>query len=178
MAQEPIKLTTKQREILTLLSQDTQMTKLFRRRARILLTSEQIANKHQIAYQFNVTLRTIITWQKRWKSCVGKLNEAEEQGASDTRLRQMIIHTLKHTGRRYRQSKVNQEQTEQIVALWREDSIKYGYRTWTMKALAQVAMDIGIVDYVSPVKVALIMREARQKMIQKSLEGQTIAGER
>lgn len=132
-------------------------------RARIVLLSREGLPAAAQADRLNVDEQRVRRWRSRWEAAHGRLCEAEEEGASDKELEELIVLVLKDRHRRGVRPKFSAEQVAQILALAceRPEDLGLPFTHWTPPELARVAVEQGFVDSISPRQVDRFLKRSR-----------------
>lgn len=132
-------------------------------RARIVLASAEGRLVKDIADSIGVSPSMVYIWRRRWRDMAPKVAAAEQKTnceGDDCLLKRTIRAVLDRASTRNKSSKVSDEQLSQIVELARLSPQTLGLTAefWTMKSLADAAIQYGIVEQMSPTRLSYLLR--------------------
>ena len=114
---QPIKLTSKERDILKQLSHHRQAPHALVQRAQIILLAEQGWNNSKIAVHLNLHRKTVRHWRQRWLGYSAELLAVQSEESAKRELQQMIRGILTDVPRPGTPVSFSAEQRVQIIAL-------------------------------------------------------------
>jgi len=159
---QPIKLTSKERDILKQLSHHRQAPHALVQRAQIILLAEQGWNNSKIAVHLNLDRSTVHRWRQRWLGHSAELLAVQSEEVGKRELQQMIRGILTDVPRPGTPVSFSAEQRAQIIALAGENPKDPARPTthWTPRDLADEIVKRGIADSISVRSVGRILAEA------------------
>ena len=137
----------------------------FQIRIDIILRASQGQSNSHIARETGKALNTVKTWRKRWREGYDALCAFEAgqsgQGVRDGQLVEKMLDLLSDRPRSGAPRRITLSQRQQIVALACEAPEDFGIEMtqWNRAALAQVAVDKGIVETISPRYVSVVLKK-------------------
>lgn len=145
----------------------------YQERIEILLRASKGDSNGQIRREMGLALNTVKCWRKRWNDEYAALvvfeQGAQGEGVSDGQLLKQMLSTLKDAPRSGAPQTISAAQKQQIVALACQKPAEFGIpiTTWTHQLLAQVAVEQGIVQTLSPRHVGTILKKTAAPTAQK-----------
>jgi putative transposase len=134
--------------------------RLVERCAIILLSAKGLSNQEQ-GRRLGVDRQRIRRWRTRWLENEERLAAAENEGASDKDLAELLRKVLSDDPRSGTPSKFTAEQLTQIIAVACELPEEESGRPvthWTPRELADEVIKRGIVDTISPRHVDRVLK--------------------
>ena len=132
----------------------------------ILLASQGLSNSH-VKRELGISLNTVKRWRRRWESSLESLDAFESgidgQAPKDHELLGRMREALSDAPRSGTPKRIGLSQERQITALACESPEKHGVMMtqWNREMLARTAMELGIVDAISPRYVSVILKKER-----------------
>ena len=129
-------------------------------RSGIVLKSADGAKNVEQARHFGVDFQLVRRWRSRWAAAEERLKAAEEQGASDKDLADLMRGLLSDSYRSGTPSTFSAEQFTQIIAVACEQPQDSGRPVthWTPRELADEVISRGIVQSISPRHVDRVLK--------------------
>lgn len=154
-----VELSSRQRSVLVRLSRKRTVPQRLSERVRILLWSADGMTCEEQASRLEVDAQRVRRWRRRWASCRDRLVEAE-QDASEEELEMLISNVLVDAQRPGGPPKFDADEVAQILALACEapETVGVPISHWTTKELARAAVQLGIVDSISPRQVGRFLK--------------------
>ena len=133
--------------------------RLVQRSQIILLSADGMANVEQ-GRRFGVDIQLIKRWRSRWAAAKAQLKAAEDQGASDRDLADLIHDLLSDEYRSGTPSTFSAEQLTQIIAVACEQPQDCGRPVthWTPRELVDEVIGRGIVESISPRHIDRVLK--------------------
>lgn len=160
-----IAIGTRQAQLLETQKNKRTISVQFQTRIDIILRASQGQSNSHIARETGKALNTVKTWRKRWSEgydelCVFEAGQSG-QGVSDGTLLKKMLALLSDRPRSGAPRRITLSQQQQIVALACEAPEDFGIEMtqWNREALAQVAVDKGIVETISPRYVSVVLKK-------------------
>jgi putative transposase len=125
-------------------------------RAKIVLDLASGKSKYRIKMDLGCAYTTIDRWQKRWIRSQNNLKIIEMRGSSQA-IREALVQILSDAERSGAPAKFTEEQVVQIISLACTPPSEAGIEVshWSIRLLAQSAVDLGIVESISPSQIAV-----------------------
>ena len=132
-------------------------------RSRIVLMSADGIPDVEQGKRLGVDRQRIRRWRVRWAEHETRLDEAEQQNATDRDLSQLIAEVLKDRSRAGGPTKFSAEQIAQIISVGCESPEDSGRPVthWTPRELADEVVDRGIVESISPRHIDRFLKRSR-----------------
>jgi len=158
----PIRLSQRQQNLLLQIVRRTTNPHRLVRRAKLILAAASGVSNAQISLQLELERGQVRQWRQRWLAATPQLSEAEAQGISDRKLRELITFHLSDRIRAGTTSYFRTEQVVQIVALACENPKASGYPVshWSPTELATEAIKRGIVEKISPRSIGRFLKRS------------------
>ncbi len=158
-----IEATEKQKEILTKLSKSTHTAMHIKVRSQIILDSLSGMTNTDISIKNNIYRKQIGLWKNKWEKSYNELCLMEKEQSS--KLKSQIILTLSDEYRSGRKARITEEQRAQIISLSLQspDLLGVPLSHWTSKELAKKAIELKIVDTISPSQVSVYLKKYGHK---------------
>ena len=172
-----LRLTAKQRELVSQVAHASTSAQSIALRARIILEVAQAGNKSWVASACSVGRDTVRRWCQRWQACQAELDELEgayQAGTfSQTKYRQEIEKLLADAERPGAPVTFTEEQKRQIIALasCKPEDEGVPVTHWSHELLAKTAVDKGIVKTISPAHIGRFLKEGSFTTPPKSVLG-------
>lgn len=137
----------------------------FSTRISLLLKASQGQSNSQISRDLALSLNTVKSWRRRWKSHFNQLCEYEKEMQAQELSRhaylQVLLDHLRDLPRSGTRKRISLEEEQQIVALATEEPKDYGVEmsSWTHEMLAKVVIAQGIVEKISSRHVGNILKK-------------------
>ena len=150
-----VEVTSKQRAVLEPLTRAKLAPQRLVERCRIVLMSAAGRNNEDQGDELGVDRQRVRRWRYRWAGASAALVAAEEDGATDQDLEQLILRVLEDDERSGAPPKFTPEQMAAIIALACEPPAESGLPVshWTPSELAREAIQRRIVESISPRQV-------------------------
>ena len=147
-----VEVTRKQRAVLEPLTRAKRAPQRLVERCRIVLMSAAGRNNEDQGDELGVDRQRVRRWRHRWAGASAALVAAEEEGATDQDLEQLILRVLGDDDRSGTPPKFRPEQMAAIIALACEPPAESGLPVshWTPAELAREAIKRRIVESISP----------------------------
>ncbi len=145
----------------------------YQQRIEILLRASKGESNGQIKRELGLALNTVKCWRKRWTDSYAALLAFEQglqgEGVSDGELLKQMLWAIKDAPRSGAPKRIGLAQKQQIVALALQKPAEFGIpiTSWTHQLLAQVAIEEGIVESLSPRHVGTILKNTAAPTAQK-----------
>ena len=148
-------VTPKQRAVLEPLTRAKLAPQRLVERCRIVLMSAAGRNNEDQGNELGVDRQRVRRWRHRWARASAALVAAEDDGATDQDLEQLILRVLGDDDRSGAPPKFTPEQLAAIIALACEPPAESGLPVshWTPSELAREAIQRRIVESISPRQV-------------------------
>jgi len=157
-----IKVTEKQKVILSQMTKEHKTEQQLVKRANILLLASEGISNAEIKRRLGFSINTIKTWRSRWESNYKILVEIESELALDTlkSLRNSIKEVLSDKPRSGKPKKFSFTQEQQIMSLACDKPEHHGVMmtTWSQEMLAEVAQTEGFVESISRAQIGRILK--------------------
>ncbi len=152
-----------QRDILERLSRARKLPQRVVERATMVTMAASGLPDAEQARQLGVDAQRPRRWRKRWLRSASDIDQAEEQGASDRELENLIVQALSDAPRSGTPPKFTAEQVALLIALACEPPGDSGLPVshWTPTELAAEAVKRGIVESISPRHLDRILKRRR-----------------
>ena len=133
--------------------------RLVQRSQIILFSADGLANVEQ-GRRFGVDIQLIKRWRSRWAAAKARLKAAEDQGASDRDLADLMHGLLSDEYRSGTPSTFSAEQLTQIIAVACEQPQDCGRPVthWTPRELVDEVIGRGIVESISPRHIDRVLK--------------------
>ena len=150
-----VMVTPKQRAVLEPLTRAKLAPQRLVERCRIVLMSAAGRNNEDQGNELGVDRQRVRRWRHRWARASAALVAAEDDGATDQDLEQLILRVLGDDERSGAPPKFTPEQLAAIIALACEPPAESGLPVshWTPSELAREAIQRRIVESISPRQV-------------------------
>ena len=147
-----VEVTPKQRAVLEPLTRAKLAPQRLVERCRIVLMSAAGRNNEDQGNELGVDRQRVRRWRHRWAGASAALVAAENEGATDQDLEQLILRVLGDDDRSGAPPKFTPEQLAAIIALACEPPAESGLPVshWTPSELAREAIKRRIVESISP----------------------------
>jgi transposase len=147
-----VTLTSKQRAVLEPMARARTAPQRLVERCRIVLMSAEDRDNEDLAEELGVDRQRVRRWRSRWASASAALVAAEEKGATDRDLEELILAVLADDERSGAPARFTPEQVAGIIALACEPPAESGLPVshWTPAELAREAIERAIVVSISP----------------------------
>jgi transposase len=147
-----VEVTPKQKAVLEPLTRAKLAPQRLVERCRIVLMSAAGRNNEEQADELGVDRQRVRRWRHRWAGASAALVAAEDDGATDQDLKDLILRVLGDHERSGAPPKFTPEQLAAIIALACEPPADSGLPVshWTPSELAREAIKRGIVESISP----------------------------
>lgn len=158
----PIRVSQRQKNLLLQIVRRTTNPHRLVRRAKLILAAASGVSNAQITLELELERGQVRQWRQRWLAATPQLREAESQGISDRKLRELITFHLSDRIRPGTASSFSTEQVVQIVALACENPEASGYPVshWSPTELANEAVKRGIVDKISSRSIGRFLKRS------------------
>ena len=136
-------------------------------RIRIILGTAAGLSRAALVQELEIDPKVVTRWRKRWIETYQSLSAFEGgkagQGVPDSALLAKMLEVLSDRPRAGKPSQITLAQKQQIMAVACEQPQDYGlpFTHWTREWLAQVAMQHGIVEKISPRYVGVLLKKQR-----------------
>lgn len=159
---DPIVLTDQQRALLERIVRREKSTQQQIRRTQVILAAADQSANRRIAKQFNLTVKTVRLWRRRWIGVSQAMCTAEKNG-DIKQLEQLIVDALTDEERSGRPPRFTPEEICRIVAMGCEEpeDSQRPISHWTAREVADEAIKRGIVDNISPRSAGRFFKRGR-----------------
>lgn len=159
---DPVILTDQQRAVLERIVRREKSTQQQIRRTQIILAAADLCANRHIAKRFNLNVKTVRLWRRRWIEVSQAMYTAENNG-DVKQLEQLIVDALTDEERSGRPALYTPEQICQIVAMGCEEpeDSQRPISHWTAREVADEAIKRGIVDNISPRSAGRFFKRGR-----------------
>jgi putative transposase len=158
-----IVLSSAQQELLEQIVRQTTNPYRLVRRAQLILAAARGCTNTQISDQLQLDRAQVRLWRQRWLDAQEQLADTEASEAAEIALRDLVLEVLSDETRPGTPSQFSLEQVVQIVALACEDPQQSGraISEWSVRELADEAIQRGIVEQISPRSVGRFLKRSQ-----------------
>jgi len=158
MSASPIKLSEKQKEILSEYTKSRTVGENMRSRSEIIIRSSAGESNNKIEKEMGITGKKVTRWRKRYSEQYEEISRIERE--SPQKLRRKIEEILRDEQRAGVAPKFLEEQVASIIALACEDPVKLGlpFSHWSSKLLRIEAIKLGIVESISDRQIGRFLK--------------------
>ncbi|WP_299455182.1 helix-turn-helix domain-containing protein [uncultured Microscilla sp.] len=163
-------LSTRQHQLLSSYLNKRTVPKHYEQRIRIILLAFDGWSNRKIHQEYSLNVLTVSKWRNRWLSHYADLCAYElEEKTTDALLLSKMLSLLSDEARSGTPSRISLSEKESLVALACKKPEDFGIplNHWNREALANLAMEMGIVQQISPRYVSEILKKSGNSSSQK-----------